>query len=231
MDSVDLNRLIDEKIETWWKKSKYKQNNFEYLSPSGYVDFCLRDLFMKFAEMKKTNEKLTEDIKLLIKREIDPILNENKRLKDEIERLRKGQGVKQELNLNAPPVMPATEIKRNTETINSDNTIDSFNQWAKDPRTMLPSQFNYADGDLRLREKQTIRISNSNSMWITNKSGLKKYLFPNPGAIDQIGGDIDVIYTVSGTRRAKGQNRVFIQKACEIKEDGWIEYKGALSIL
>jgi len=114
----------------------------------------------------------------------------------------------------------------------SDQTIDAFNTWAKNPESSLPSQFSYYEGELKLREKQNIQSSSkNNSTWIMNKTGPIKYIFPNPNVIDQLSGKIDVLYTVMGNRRAKGQNKVNIQNACVIKEDGWIEYKGTLSLI
>ncbi|MDR1459353.1 MAG: hypothetical protein LBI60_03990 [Bacteroidales bacterium] len=127
---------------------------------------------------------------------------------------------------------PSSVSKQSIVSPSFDQTIESFNAWAKYPGQSLPSQFQYAEGDLTLREKQDIRFSSTNNAtWIINKSGPAKYLFPNPNAIDQIGGKIDILYSVTGNRRARGQNKVNIQKACVIMEDGWIEYKGELSLI
>jgi hypothetical protein len=156
---------------------------------------------------------------------------ENKKLKEELDFLKKQMSVQQ---------TPKSFDSSNAQKINaqqsivlssSDQIVDVFNAWAKNPKTSLPPQFCYAEGGLKLREKQEIKYSSAdNALWIVNSSGSTKYLFPNPNLIDQIGGDIDVLYSVTGTRRARGQNKVNIQKACVIMEDGWIEYKGALSL-
>ena len=161
--------------------------------------------------------------------------NSNKILKEEIVKLKKERNISSEkkpVSIMPVPAAALQESVKNTVSAVQDNIIEMFNQWARDPLIKLPPTFfYYVDGELKLREKQKTVPGNSFSLWIMNKTGTRKYLFPNPDAIDQIGGDIDVIYTVNGIRRARGQNKVAIQKACEIKEDGWIEYKGTLNLL
>ncbi|MHC6202379.1 hypothetical protein ACYULU_04200 [Breznakiellaceae bacterium SP9] len=121
---------------------------------------------------------------------------------------------------------------KKAEQQNTDQIIEAFNQWAQNPEQVLPAQFSYAEGDLKLREKQTIQVSSiTSALWITNKGGHTKYLFPNPNAIDQLSGKTDYLYTITGNRRARGQNKVMIDTACIIREEGWIEYKGALSLV
>jgi hypothetical protein len=73
----------------------------------------------------------------------------------------------------------------------------------------------------------------SDATWIANRTGSVKYLFPNPNVIDQIGGKIDVLYKITGNRKARGQNRVKITRACIIVDSstGWIDYKGELTLL
>jgi hypothetical protein len=115
--------------------------------------------------------------------------------------------------------------------------MEKFNNWAANPKVQLPSQFSYAEGELKLREKQKIKNvytsdpAANDSAWITGKSGPTWYLFPNPNAIDELGGNVDDIYYVNGTRRAKGQNKIKIIEACTLKDENWIEYKGTLNLI
>jgi hypothetical protein len=229
LNESESKRYVENIIKIWWESAKTFEYNFKYYSPRDFVHFIVKNI-EELAKLYKKHEKenLTyDDIKRLINKEIEPLKRENKELKDEISRLRKGQNVQQETRQN---VYKNTDSKIN-DSIPSDRIIEIFNDWARNPRNELPSQFSYADGELRLREKQNIIDGNSHSIWVKNKSGIKKYIFPNPNAIDQIGGDIDAIYTITGTRRARGQNKVIINKPCEIREDGWIDYKGLIGLL
>jgi hypothetical protein len=175
----------------------------------------------------------SESVKHLIRQETEALKKENEILKEEIEKLKKQIGIQQQpLKMNEDLTILKVNNQQNSTSYLFDQTIESFNAWAKNPGSSLPPQFNYAEGDLKLREKQNIQSSSTNNAaWIMNKSGSTKYVFPNPNAIDQLSGKIDTLYTVTGNRRARGQNKVNIQNACVIKEDGWIEYKGALTLI
>jgi hypothetical protein len=174
-----------------------------------------------------------DDIRSLIRKEIELLTKENKKLREENEQL-KSQATIQQQPSKAFNNLTSSKANNQQNNVSSsyDQTIEAFNAWARNPESLLPSLFDYAEGDLKLREKQDIKISSTNNAtWIMNRSGSTKYLFPNPNAIDQLGGKIDTLYSVMGNRRAKGQNKVNIQKPCIVMEDGWIEYKGILSLI
>jgi len=224
--------LIDNRIKSWWEnspESTYHINGVPF-PPKNYLLKGF-DLLSKHANniTQEINSLKSEIYKIQIK--FDNVTIENQKLKNEIDQL-KIKISQEENKSNASPIASMENNKKSVASIPSDNIIKIFNDWASELKTNLSSQFFYADGELKLREKQNItRTDNNKSLWIINKSGNIKYLFPNPNAIDEIGGNIDTVYTVTGTRKAKGQNRVNILKACEINDDGWIEYKGELTLL
>jgi len=114
-----------------------------------------------------------------------------------------------------------------------DDTLPLFNTWAANPQLKLPSKFYYIDtkGEPKTRSTQVFRITNSPTKWIMNEGGIKKYLFPNPIFFD-MATDIGTIYKMEGgSLKPEGQNRIKIIKPCEIKDSGYIEYKGELRIL
>ena len=235
-NNEDLTRIIDERILVFWKETPRFGLPHGNFSPN---EFIVKECFNKILQLdkrigdieKKINI-LAQQIRVILKEETEKFKNENDKLKEEIGQLKKQQLILQNKKSYPSPISSNTAVSEDADNVPvySDPIVEAFNDWAKGSRGSLPAQFKYSDGELRLREKQDILDfgSNKNALWITNRSGSKKYIFPNPDAIDQIGGDIDVIYTISGTRRGKGQNNVFIKKACEVKEDGWIEYKGEL---
>jgi myosin heavy subunit len=157
---------------------------------------------------------------------------ENKNLKEEIAALKSQMNALQTSKSFDSSNTQKMNTRQSVGSSSSDQIVATFNRWAKNPGALLPGQFRYANGELKLREKQEIKSCyDGNALWIVNTSGSTKYLFPNPNSIDQIAGDIDVLYKVTGTRNARGQNKVDIQEACVIKDDGWIEYKGTLSLI
>jgi hypothetical protein len=200
--------FINGLIKKWWESAivcKLIEENKEC---------SLRQAFTEFTQKTRANEAQLSA------------------LRKEIEQLKKQLNQQQPLKMSDYSTPLKVNNQQNTTSSSFDKTVEAFNAWAKNPVSFLPSQFNYAEGDLKLREKQNIQFSSAkNATWIINKSGPIKYLFPNPNAIDQVGGKIDALYTVTGNRRARGQNKVNIQNACVIREDGWIEYKGALSLV
>jgi len=204
--------------------------NVEYKQFEDYFNNFIKR-WWETGPWKNDQNSLKGVLEFLLKRinEFDAKLSEQKK---EIEQLKRQLNTQQQSSKSSD--YSTSIIKNNQQDIvsSSDKTIDLFNTWSKNPRSLLPFQYNYAEGDLKLREKQKILSSSSkNATWIINKSGPVKYIFPNPEAIDQLSGKIDVLYTVTGNRRARGQNKVIIQNACVIMEDGWIEYKGELNLL
>jgi regulator of replication initiation timing len=226
--------LIEDKIKKWWHNTpSFVYNNKEY-SANNFILTLFRSLSSQLNDTETQYQKYLKDLSgemSKIQMNVDNLSYENQKLKKEIDLL-KEKISQQGMRSNASTVVSIENNKKSFVSVPSDNTIEIFNNWAKEPKTRMPLQFAFADGELKLREKQNINeTGNNNSLWIINKSGTMKYLFPNPNVIDEIGGNIDTIYTVTGTRKAKGQNRINVLKACEIKDDGWIEYKGELNLL
>jgi uncharacterized repeat protein (TIGR02543 family) len=112
------------------------------------------------------------------------------------------------------------------------NPVSVFNNWAASPFTQLPKSFYYIEGDLRIRVAHELTESqNTDSKWITNRDGVKKYLFPNPNSFNQMT-NIDELYKMDMSKlKAKGQNRVKIIKPCNMTNNGFVEFPGELEIL
>jgi hypothetical protein len=116
------------------------------------------------------------------------------------------------------------------ELVESD-PVAAFNQWAQNPYFPLPPYFTYvANVRPEFRTKQVFTDTNTETEWIKNTIGEKKYLFPNPNKIDNISGPIDKLYKVTGIRKAKGTNSVKVTEACQIREGNFIEYQGELML-
>jgi hypothetical protein len=222
------NTVLDhrERLERLEKKPNITVNDIQTSIRQNIQNFVEQERYRY--HLQRHEEKLTN-----LELKLNEVVCENNRLKGELETFKKQSTAQPIAQPLAQSPMSGINTRKNTVSCPSDHIIiEAFNDWARDPQSSMPSKFRYADGELKLREKQTINnTGNKNSLWILYESEQVKFLFPNPNAIDQIGGDVDTLYTVTGTRKARGQNRVFIQKACEIKKDGWIEYKGALNLL
>jgi len=249
--------LIEKVINEWWEnKAYFVYNDCPHLQKDfmrslsikmNKIDTDAKSLSQKVDRKVESNESNLKDlsskisefhiVRDIFQEKLETLENENKNLKKEIQSL-KNEIIQQRIKPNVSPIASTpSEDNKNAVSISSNNIVKAniirtFNTWAKEPNTNLPPQFSFADGELRLREKQNInKEGNNNSLWIINKSGTVEYLFPNPNAIDQIAGNIDTIYHVSGIRKAKGQNKVIIKEVCEIKDGNWIDYKGELSLL
>jgi hypothetical protein len=113
-----------------------------------------------------------------------------------------------------------------------DDPVAAFNQWAQNPHLSFPEYFTYVTNvKLEFRTKQEFTDTKTETEWIRNTIGERKYLFPNPNKIDNLSGPIDKLYKVAGTRKAIGTNSVKIINACQIKEGNFIEYQGELMLL
>ncbi|GHV78315.1 hypothetical protein AGMMS49944_01060 [Spirochaetia bacterium] len=109
--------------------------------------------------------------------------------------------------------------------------LDVFNKWAGNPSSDLPKAFYYIEGDIKIRTKHSIKESFTETKWITNREGMKKYLFPNPCSFNQMT-DISTLYEMDQAKlKGKGQNKIKVVKPCEMIEAGFIEFKGELEIL
>jgi peptidoglycan hydrolase CwlO-like protein len=130
-----------------------------------------------------------------------------------------------------------TDIDKNREKLARKELVENdpvvvFNQWAQNPHLPLPQYFTYVTNvKLEFRTKQDFSDTNTETDWIRNTVGEKKYLFPNPNKIDNLSGPIDKLYKVVGTRKVKGANSVKVTSACQIKEGNFIEYQGELLLM
>jgi regulator of replication initiation timing len=177
-----------------------------------------------------------DDVRDLISEETESLVRENEILMKDIEQLKRQLRIEQTTKPDVSPSVSKTNNQKSSASSSFDQIIEEFNAWAKNPSIRLPSKFYYAEGDMKLRKNCMLEVSSSSdATWIVNRNGTSKYLFPNPNVIDQLGGKIDVLYKINGNRRAKGQNRVNIQKACNIVDDGngcgWVEYRGELNLI
>ena len=117
------------------------------------------------------------------------------------------------------------------EEVESD-PVAVYNNWAKNPSPSLPQYFTYVKiPKLDFRTKQEFSDTNTETDWIRNTVGEKKYLFPNPNKIDSLSGSVDKLYKVVGIRKSLGANSVKITNACQIKEGNFIEYQGELVLI
>jgi predicted nucleic acid-binding Zn-ribbon protein len=147
-------------------------------------------------------------------------------------------GLKQTIkNANDAVSSLKTDIDKNREKLAKKERVESdpvsvFNQWAQNPHMPFPQYFTYVTNvKLEFRTKQEFTDTTTETEWIRNTIGEKKYLFPNPNKIDNLSGPIDKLYKVAGTRKAKGTNSVKITSACQIKEGNFIEYQGELTLM
>jgi preprotein translocase subunit SecG len=120
-----------------------------------------------------------------------------------------------------PPARPPSTL----------SPIEAYNAWAANPVSSLPTAFTYLEGDMRMREEQNLKPTANESMWITNKDGSQKYLFPNPNLFDQMT-DLKDTYKIDISElKPKGQNRIRIITPCKLSDNGFIVHKGELELL
>jgi hypothetical protein len=110
--------------------------------------------------------------------------------------------------------------------------LDAFNRWAANPSSRaLPSGFVYAEGEFRILSKNIYRSSpSSGSRWIVNTTDGKKYLLPNPLSFNQLT-NINELYHMDMSRLQPANNKIKVVKACELLDEGYINYPGELTIL
>ena len=111
------------------------------------------------------------------------------------------------------------------------NPVDSFNAWAANPTPELPPGFTYIKEEPKMRAAQELTPSGTETKWITNQGGDKKYLFPNPRTFDQYT-DTEMYAMDTVQLRAKGQNAARITAPCEMMAgSNFINYPGKLEIM
>jgi hypothetical protein len=227
-------------VEKFFKKTRNNETQLSSMNDYSQMRNVLNQLNSNLKNYDGRISKLENqrslsdgDVRRLILEEICFLEEDNKKLKEEIEQLKRQLNAQQQVSKRADhSTLSKANNQQNDDSSSSDQTIEKFNAWAKNPGSPLPPQFYYAEGDLKLREKQDIQNSpTNNATWIMNKDNSIKYLFPNPNAIDQISGKTDTLYSIIGIRSPRGQNKVCVQKPCRVMEGGWIEYRGELSLI
>jgi hypothetical protein len=126
------------------------------------------------------------------------------------------------------------ENKRIAEGIKSGSLdpVSVFNDWASYPSAPLPRDFYYIEGDMKILTSQEFHeTNNSESKWITNRSG-QKYLLPNPKSFNPMI-KIGELYKMDEAKlnKPKGSYKIKITKACKMTENGFVESQGELEIL
>jgi len=123
--------------------------------------------------------------------------------------------------------------KKMTESITSGSlgVIEAFNLWAASPYIPLPEAFHYIEGEINIRTKREIRESAGETKWITNRSGAKKYLFPNPNSFNQMTNILELYKMDQAKLKGRGQNKIKITTPCEMTKEGFVEFAGELELL
>jgi hypothetical protein len=112
------------------------------------------------------------------------------------------------------------------------DVVESFNIWAANPTGPLPDGFTFLEGDPVMEGFQYHMTETSKeTKWITNRNGLKKYLFPNPNFCDTKT-KITMFYKMdleSVLRVKPSGNKIKIKRPCEIYDS--IIFPGKLELL
>jgi len=114
----------------------------------------------------------------------------------------------------------------------TDDPVALFNSWAANPKNTLPSSFRYLVEEPKLRINQTFSETDTDTetKWIINKFGIKKYIFPNPNFFNLF--TETSLYKIDAKLlKPKGQNRIKIVKPCLAEDSGFISYPGVLDFL
>jgi hypothetical protein len=134
------------------------------------------------------------------------------------------------LGKNIEPPKVTIPIEKAAPEVIPEDPVEDFNNWAGNPSRPLPSRFYYLRSDIKIRSEQMIAESQTESKWITNRRGSKKYLFTNPRFLDEAT-DISEFYKITGSLKARGRNAIKITEPCEIADKGYINYPGKLTLL
>jgi hypothetical protein len=117
------------------------------------------------------------------------------------------------------------------ENVQIDGIITQFNSWAANPTGPVPYGFTFLAGDPGIRTHQQIVETAEETKWITNRTGQKKYLLPNPNSFHPMT-NISEFYDMDQSMlQQKGRNKIQIIVPCEISGIDWIEFRGKLKIL
>jgi myosin heavy subunit len=201
------------------------------------------DLARKNEQLETTVKALSDIVKNL-KRDIDECQQKNTAIESKQTSFYRSLSEKERINSKPESARAGNDNNSLSDGINNsvryttklqeaqtDSIINQFNQWAANPTIMFPAEFYFVSGEFRIRTRQELEETNDETKWITNRSGGKNYLFPNPNSFDQTT-DILELYRMDQTKlKPKGQNKIRIIKVCEMTKDGFIEFQGELELL
>jgi flagellar biosynthesis chaperone FliJ len=178
--------------------------------------------------MTELQSSLTNYVNSQINRQIDSVITSNKELGRRIAALEAKNNTlmprNNEYESKRVPPSPAQPVQ-------TDSNITRFNVWAANPTMRLPSAFTFLAGEPRILTAQQLAETTEETKWITNRTGARKYLFPNPNLFNQMT-DIRELYDMDQRMlKEKGKNKIQIITPCEISATGWIEFPGELKIL
>ena len=218
------------KVEAFLVKLNETQGSFGQQTNGKIVDLesknrdfrqKITDLETRIATIWQNYQKLEKDNNANTQR-ISSLESKNRELSQKIS--------EKEIKSNVSPstVRPPS---RNESFDQTDNVINSFNNWASYPSSNLPGEFTYVTGDFRIRtDRQEFTETREETKWIINRRGTKTYLLPNPNSFNQMT-NLDLYEMDLSMLKEKGKNKIKIITACEISSSGFIEFPGKLQIL
>jgi hypothetical protein len=230
----EISSLKKENKDLESNKGKY-ENEIDRLRKQGDSVTRERDDFKKkYDALRRGLAEAAETIKdkdneiVFWKNQYNDVFQEKEKLEKKLEEqkqsIREFQDTYYSLPDNSaavPPQAADTDVR----------VLNDFNSWAANPAGALPGGFRYLEGDFKIRSTKLIKECASPSKWIINKVGSKKFLFPNPNTFDQMTNINELYLTKEGVLKPQGQNKIQIAKACEISNDGFIEFPGEMRLL
>jgi hypothetical protein len=151
-------------------------------------------------------------------------------LEERISRIQSEISILGELRNNVDTLYFGKKITRSIKSGNLD-VADAFNLWAANPNGPLPEAFYYIEGEMNIRTKREIKESAGETKWITNRNGIKKYLFPNPNSFNQMTNILELYKMDQAKLKGRGQNKIKIITPCEMTKEGFVEFAGELELL
>jgi len=203
-ETEELKENIDERIKDIYQKYDIIANKYRNISNADEMHDTTDDTRIAITNLEKNISRLSNDMN---------ILGDLRDLKSKVDTLYSG--------------------KRMVENITSGklDVIDAFNSWAANPFDPLPEAFYYIDGEMKIRTKREIKETAEEAKWITNRSGTKVYLFPNPNLFNQMTNILELYKMNQAKLKGRGQNRIKIITPCEMTKDGFVEFAGELELL
>lgn len=184
-------------------------------------------------------KKFGEYIPILVKRnnefvqKIAALENQIKSISSRLEKIEKANAAKDAASPVARSAVTQNAVTQNAAVNNyvDEALVQKFNAWAEYSAAALSGDFMFLAGDIKVRAALNLTESAAPSEWITNRTGAKKYLFPNPQFLDDRSNITAFYENGIGFTKPKGQNKIRIIKPCEIENSNFISYPGKLQIL